>query len=100
MNYRKYLTEDILPFWLKSGIDRKSGGIYTMLDKCGKIKDTNKAIWFTGRSLWTFATAYNTVEKRPEYMEACKQLYSFYKKCILQNGKKGISGPSCCSWWP
>ena len=87
MNYRKYLTEDILPFWLKSGIDRKSGGIYTMLDKCGKIKDTNKAIWFTGRSLWTFATAYNTVEKRPEYMEACKQLYSFYKKCILQNGR-------------
>ena len=27
MNYRKHLTEDILPFWLEHAIDEECGGI-------------------------------------------------------------------------
>ena len=29
MDYKKELIENILPFWLKSGIDYENGGIYT-----------------------------------------------------------------------
>ena len=31
--YKKDLTENILPFWLKNGLDRKHGGVYTCLDR-------------------------------------------------------------------
>lgn len=87
MNYRKYLTDDILAFWQKHGIDYENGGIHTLLDEHGRKKDSKKAIWFTGRSLWTYAVAYNTVEKKKEYLDVCERLYGFYKKCRLPNGR-------------
>ena len=33
MDYRKHLTEDILPFWLDNAIDAEFGGIFTRLDQ-------------------------------------------------------------------
>ena len=33
MNFRKELLENILPFWLRNGVDYENGGIYTCLDK-------------------------------------------------------------------
>jgi len=29
MDYRKYLTDDILHFWLKYSLDKEHGGIFT-----------------------------------------------------------------------
>ena len=37
MDYKKHLVEDILPFWLDNAVDYENGGIYTCLDKKGKI---------------------------------------------------------------
>ena len=37
MDYRKHLTQDILPFWLDNAIDEEFGGIFTRLDKTGKL---------------------------------------------------------------
>lgn len=47
--YRKDLTENIMPFWLKYGLDHKYGGIYTCLDREGRLMDTTKSVWFQGR---------------------------------------------------
>ena len=47
--YKKDLTENILPFWLKNGLDRKHGGVYTCLDRDGSLMDTTKSVWFQGR---------------------------------------------------
>ncbi len=55
--YAQTLAETILPFWLKYGIDFEHGGIYTGLDKDGTIIETDKSVWFQGRSLWTFSTS-------------------------------------------
>lgn len=41
MNYRSVLTENILPFWLKTAIDYENGGIFTQLDKKGVVYDTD-----------------------------------------------------------
>ena len=30
MDYRKHLTEQILPFWLEHAIDEEYGGIFTL----------------------------------------------------------------------
>lgn len=87
MNFKKDLTESILPFWLKDAIDHENGGIFTCLDKEGNIYGDDKSVWFQGRALWSFCKAYNTVEKRPEYLEAAKTIYSFLPKCTDSDGR-------------
>ncbi len=75
--YRDTLLDDVMPFWLKHGIDREHDGIITSLDRDGSILDTDKSIWFQGRAGWTFATLYNTVEKRAEWLEAARRCGAF-----------------------
>lgn len=81
MDFRKYLTEDIIPFWLNNAIDEKNGGIYTSLERDGRIYGTDKSVWFQGRALWVFSKLYNCIEKNPAYLEAAKTIYSFLDKC-------------------
>ena len=75
--YRKDLVDDILPFWMKHGLDRVHGGVYTCLDRDGAIMDTTKSVWFQGRFGFTAAFAYNNVEKNPEWLEASKSCIDF-----------------------
>ena len=35
--YRTTLLEDVIPFWLKHGLDREHGGIMTALDRDGSV---------------------------------------------------------------
>lgn len=82
--YKETLTKDVLKFWLKYGMDKKNGGIYTGLDRDGTIIETDKSIWFQGRALWVFANAYTMLasrgEKHPEYLDACASLITFIEK--------------------
>ena len=87
MNFKEKLQSDILPFWLDNAIDRVNGGIYTQLDKKGEIYGTDKSVWFQGRALWVFAKAYNLIEKRSEYLDAAKCIYSFISKCVDTDGR-------------
>ncbi len=64
--YLSLLQKSILPFWLEHGMDKVNGGIYTGLDEDGSIIETDKSVWFQGRALWTFCTAYEKIEKRAE----------------------------------
>ncbi len=68
--YRDGLLNDTLPFWLPRAIDTKHGGYFTCLDQDGSLLQSDKAIWFQGRFAWLLATLFNTVEKRPEWLEA------------------------------
>ncbi|MDE6249917.1 MAG: AGE family epimerase/isomerase, partial [Paramuribaculum sp.] len=75
--YRKDLVDNILPFWLKHGLDRVNGGVYTCVDREGRLMDTTKSVWFQGRCAFTYSFAYNNVEKRPEYLEMAKSCLDF-----------------------
>ena len=86
MNFRKELIDVILPFWLPM-VDSVNGGIYTQVDREGKIYGTDKSVWFQGRALWVFSKAYNSIEKRPEYLEAAEKIYSFLEKCTDTDGR-------------
>ena len=86
-----YLTENVLPFWLKNAIDYKNGGIYTCLDEDGSIYDTEKSVWFQGRALYIFSCAYNKVEKNPEYLKAAKAIYEFLPKCSDETGRMAFT---------
>ena len=71
------LTEDIMPFWLKNGLDRINGGVYTAVDRTGKLMDTTKSVWFQGRFAFVCSFVYNNIEKRQELLEAARSTLDF-----------------------
>ena len=86
--YRDDLTEHILPFWLKHGLDHKHGGIYTCLDREGKLMDTTKSVWFQGRFAFIASFAYNQIERRPEWLEAARLTIEFIERhCFDSDGR-------------
>ena len=87
MNYKKELSENILPFWLNNAIDFENGGIYTQLDRKGNIYGYEKSVWFQGRALWTFSKAYNKTEQNQKYLDAAKCIYEFLPKCTDTDGR-------------
>ena len=90
--YRHTLLNDVLPFWLKHGLDRDHGGIMTCLDRNGSVIDTDKSVWFQGRAGWLFATLWNTVEQRGEWLEAARSCVEFSRKhCVSPEGKMYFS---------
>ncbi len=90
--YRATLLEDVMPFWLRHGLDREHGGILTALDRDGSLLDTDKSVWFQGRGAWMFATLYNTVEPRAEWLEAARSCVEFLRRhCVSPEGKMYFS---------
>lgn len=81
MDFKKYLTDNVLPFWIDNAIDDKYGGIYTQLDRKGNVYGTDKSVWFQGRALWTFSKAYNYINKDERYLKAAKRIYDFLPLC-------------------
>ena len=87
MTNKTVLTENILPFWLGDAIDRENGGIYTSLDREGRVYGTDKSVWFQGRALWVFSKAYNCIERREEYLTAAENIYRFLPTCTDDDGR-------------
>ena len=86
--YRDTLLDDVLPFWLRHGMDREHGGILTCLDRDGSVVDTDKSVWFQGRAAWMFATLHNTLEPRAEWLSAAQSCIEFLRQhCAAPNGK-------------
>ncbi len=86
--YRSELVDNIMPFWLKYGLDRVNGGVYTCIDRDGTIFDTTKSVWFQGRFGYTAAAAYNTIEKNPEWLAASKSCIDFFlAHCFDTDGR-------------
>lgn len=87
-NFRRALTEDILPFWLQYGLDRENGGVYTCVDRDGTLMDTTKSVWFQGRCAFVYSFAYNNVAPRPEYLEMAKSCIDFIEgHCFDSDGR-------------
>ncbi|VTR99899.1 AGE family epimerase/isomerase [Tuwongella immobilis] len=78
--YRRHLLDDVIPFWLRHGMDSQQGGYFTALDRDGAVVDTDKSIWFQGRGAWMFATLANTVEPRREWLDAARSGIDFLQR--------------------
>ncbi len=86
--YRNALLDDVMPFWLKHGMDREHGGIMTAVDRDGTVVDTDKSVWFQGRTAWMFATLHNTMERRSEWLGAARSCVEFLRAhCFSPAGK-------------
>ena len=77
---RADLVSDTLPFWLKHGLDPEHGGILTALARDGSMIDSDKSVWCQGRCAWMFATLYNTVEAREEWLSAALSCLDFLER--------------------
>ena len=78
--YRSELLDKVIPFWLEKSQDKEFGGFFTCLERDGSVFDTDKFIWLQGREVWMFATLYNKVEKKQEWLDAAIQGAEFLKK--------------------
>ncbi|MBD5308337.1 MAG: N-acylglucosamine 2-epimerase [Bacteroides sp.] len=87
-HYLNDLTADILPFWLEHGADPVNGGVYTCVDREGKLMDTTKSVWFQGRCGFIYSYAYNNVRQSPEYLTMAKSCIDFIEAhCFDKDGR-------------
>ena len=86
--YRGQLLESTIPFWFPRSFDHEYGGFLLMRDADGSLIDDDKAVWIQGRAAWLLATLYNTVERRPEWLEGAKLGYDFLNRhCFDTDGR-------------
>ena len=64
-------------FWLRHGLDREHGGVYTCLDRKGEIFSTDKSVWMQGRCGWIYAFLCSNYGVRPEWLEASRSCVEF-----------------------
>ena len=73
-------------FWLRNGMDKEHGGVYTCLDRYGRVYSTDKSVWMQGRCGWIFAYLCHTYGVKKEWLEASKSCLDFMEKyCINPN---------------
>ncbi|MBQ7117166.1 MAG: AGE family epimerase/isomerase, partial [Clostridia bacterium] len=80
--------ESVADFWLKNGMDKVNGGIYTCLDKDGKVFSTDKSVWMQGRCGWIFAYLCHVYGVKSQWLEASKSCLDFLEKYCI-NRKAG-----------
>lgn len=78
--YKSELLDKVVPFWLEKSQDLEHGGYFTCLERNGDVFDTDKFVWLQGREVWMFATLYNKVEKRQEWLDCAIQGAEFLKR--------------------
>ena len=77
-----------MPFWFPRSFDREHGGFLLMRDADGSLIDDDKAVWIQGRATWLLSTLYNTVERRPEWLEGAALGYQFLNDhCFDTDGR-------------
>lgn len=81
--YRTLLIDNIVPYWLRHGIDASRGGVFTCIRDDGSQISTNKFMWSQCRAIWTFAALYQRVEKRPEFLRIAQDTAEF----VLRHGR-------------
>ena len=71
---------DIMPFWMKYGLDRVHGGVYTCLDRDGTLMDPTKSVWFQGRFGYIAALAYLHDRSHTDWLEASRSCIDFIER--------------------
>ena len=86
LNLKQWTKQELdrcISFWLNNGMDKVNGGVYTCLDREGKIFSTDKSVWMQGRCGWIFAYLCHTYGIKDEWLEASKSCLDFMEKyCI------------------
>ena len=86
LNLKQWTKQELdrcISFWLNNGMDKVNGGVYTCLDREGKIFSTDKSVWMQGRCGWIFAYLCHIYGIKDEWLKASKSCLDFMEKyCI------------------
>lgn len=74
-------------FWLDNGMDSEYGGVYTCLDRQGRVFSTDKSVWMQGRCAWTFSKLCNQYGEKPEWRTAAESCLDFMEKYCINRDK-------------
>ena len=75
--------DTVAEFWLKNGMDKVHGGVYTCLDRKGQVYSTDKSVWMQGRCGWMFAHLCHVYGVKEEWLAASKSCLDFMEAhCI------------------
>lgn len=74
-------------FWLDNGMDSEYGGVYTCLDRQGRVFSTDKSVWMQGRCAWTFSKLCNQYGEQPKWREAAESCLDFMEKYCINRDK-------------
>ena len=86
--HRAALLDDIVPFWERHSVDREHGGFFTCLARDGSLYSTDKPVWLQARATWLFATLYDRVAPRAEWLELARRGCEFMNRhCFDERGK-------------
>ncbi len=89
---RKWCQDQLdtcVAFWLEHGIDQVNGGVYTCLDREGKVYSTDKSVWMQGRCAWMFSYLCHVYGKRPEWICAAKSCLDFLEEHCINHDAGG-----------
>lgn len=81
--------EKCLKFWMENAMDHEFGGVYTCLDRTGKIYSTDKSVWMQGRCGWTFAYLCRVYGVRQEWLEISRSCLDFMEKYCINPDAQG-----------
>ena len=74
------LVNEVIPFWENFSIDKSNGGFFTCIDDNNKVFDTDKFIWLQARQVWMFATLFEQVDDKKEWLELSQNGAEFLEK--------------------
>lgn len=74
-------------FWVKNGWDHEHGGVYTCLDRKGKVYSTDKSVWMQGRCAWTFSYLCGVYGVRREWLELAQSCLAFMEAHCINRDK-------------
>ncbi len=76
-------------FWLKNGWDKEHGGVYTCLDRTGRVYSTDKSVWMQGRCAWTFSYLCDVYGVREDWLNFAKSCLDFLEKYCINHSAGG-----------
>lgn len=78
--YFNQLMNSTIPFWFPHSIDQEHGGYLLMRDADGSLIDSDKSVWFLGRTAWMMSTLCNTFGLKQEWLVAAESGIKFMEK--------------------
>ena len=82
------LTNEVIPFWERSGFDTKHGGFICGLSHKGAVVDSSKFSWYQGRGAWIFSKMYERT-KNKKHLDIAKGALAFVEKHCRNQQKDG-----------
>jgi mannose/cellobiose epimerase-like protein (N-acyl-D-glucosamine 2-epimerase family) len=90
--YMEALLGKFIPNMDNYVVDHELGGFMCSIDiRSKKLISTTKRAWFEGRGIWMYSFLYNTIEKKPRYLEIATKSKNFILKLLPKDGTYYIS---------